>query len=383
VRTRGTGGAKKTQPSSSTEVSVESLDHQGERGAAGHPVSTGGATESLTQKKGTTRPQAAVGKKQHQPPKMTKGSQQKPVTNLAPSVETNATEEDLLLHTPELSQSPVMREDEERSVASSGVNESVRASLQLLKKKPRARGGILGRGSSTAESVDTTHQHSPEEHTALSSPNQPPPSVPQNQRDAAPIPPLPPPPLAQKKTSLPAAGARRPQPTPGNCTRTSDCTCSLCVIPVEELPIVMTTTTSQRHLPEREEGGEVMIGSSKLTTLMKTRQEMNKQKTGKKKEVKSAMYVLPSLLLLLLIELSGAVDGEDNPINFVKLSPVPEVWQRMDPRHLLPLPVTCLPLQSQWMMVWCSVLTVREDSMTSVPSDTFPSARILEPSPQP
>jgi hypothetical protein len=333
VKTRGAGavGKKATAPSS-TEASVESL----EQGDGEHPAASAAeeyiADPPLNQKKGTSRSQPTVaGKRQpqsQQSAKTVKATQQKATP--APSIDTDAVMEGEApgVNAPKFSQSPVIREDDERNVASAEVNESVRASLQLLKKKPRVRGGILGRGSSSiSESVDTTHP---------SPPPLPPVAVPPvavavsaaQRNSTSPLPlsesPNSPPAAqrAQKKKSVPIA-TRRPNPSASGCTRTSDCSCPLCVIPVEELPII--ASSPQRAPSHRDEVADVvMIGSSKLTALMKTRQEMNKQKastTGKKKETKSAMYVAifpPSLsvpfvsLLLCLLP----------PIFTLSLSPV-------------------------------------------------------------
>jgi hypothetical protein len=240
-----------------------------------------GERDGLIEKKPASRA-PSLGKK---PTPTTKtGPSKKPMTpsTQRPVVETHL-DSSLSLPSPSLSQSPVIRDDE-RSVTSSSseVNESVRASLQLLKKKPRSRGvGILARGTSTSDSVETLNEIPEQERPlSFSDPSQALSEDRQSDKPmrAAPLPTQPPPnkPFPTRKvSSLPSAGA---------CTRTSDCTCALCQIPVEELPIVEI----RPHKLESHEKDEVMIGSSKLTTLMKTRQEMNKQKEGKKKEVKSA-----------------------------------------------------------------------------------------------
>ena len=180
------------------------------------------------------------------------------------------------------------------------MNETVRASLQLLKKKPRGR-GVLGRGSSMSESTDTiSTNNEPQDSTETDSyivPQKPPPQQPQQQSQQQPQQQQPakiksnPPP--QPETNIPnkvkkVASLPRSKPTaPSDCTRNSDCTCSLCAIPFDELPVVEITPDS---LPSKQSNdSEPMIGSSKLTTLMKKRQEMNQQNTGKKKSSKSNM----------------------------------------------------------------------------------------------
>jgi hypothetical protein len=252
-----------------------------------------GEKDSLAEKKPISASSASsrsqlVGKK---PPAVAKTGTSKTKTKPPPLVDPNILDPSLSpessLTLPSFSHSPVIRDDEQRHVPSSSsttveVNESVRASLQLLKKKPRGRGVAISRASSMTESVDTLNEVTPPQTSVASSFPDPPPPESEKPMSVAPMPTQPPPqkkPLAptRKASSLPSAAA---------CSRTSDCSCALCQIPVEELPIVEVKTSALRV--ENHEREEDMIGSSKLTTLMKTRQEMNKQKEGKKKEVKSA-----------------------------------------------------------------------------------------------
>lgn len=193
------------------------------------------------------------------------------------------------------SESPVLGRQETLPTSNSPpeVNETVRASLQLLKKKPRGR-GLLGR-SSISESTDTLTTNEPQDSSEIDSTT----SISTPQQQSVPVPVRNPPkpkvksepsvesqtvdiPMKPKKVE--PVSRPRPMTSSGPCTRTSECTCALCVVPVDDLPYVEDISYPP---PKQSNDSEPMIGSSKLTTLQKKRQEMNQQNTGKKKPSKS------------------------------------------------------------------------------------------------
>lgn len=135
------------------------------------------------------------------------------------------------------------------------------------------------------------------------------------------------------------------------CSRTSDCKCSACTIPIEALPVLSSTAPVSSHF----------AASSTTTATQRIREQRSKQAAASvKPSVKTEKYLYSTYHHVMAILYMAGGDSSRNSCD----------------KPLLPHDrMAQLLLLLHQRMVWYSALIARVNSMNKRERDTFPYVR--------